>query len=126
MKTEHMNEEYELKKIVKIGAIVGGVWGFVNGLFLILSSIDSAPNTTFFGKSIFSYFFLPYVITSKMLATTVAQEIFSILNVGTNEAGGLFMNNIMVVPLIITIPTLIGSIVIGGIAILVIITKDFI
>jgi len=45
-----MNEEYELKKIVKIGAIVGGVWGFVNGLFLILSSVDSAPNTTFFGN----------------------------------------------------------------------------
>lgn len=28
----YMNEEYELKKIVKISAIVGGVWGFVNGL----------------------------------------------------------------------------------------------
>jgi uncharacterized membrane protein YheB (UPF0754 family) len=34
---EHMNEKYELNKIVKIGAKVGGVWGFVNGLFLILA-----------------------------------------------------------------------------------------
>ena len=120
-----MNEGYELKKIVKIGAIVGGVWGFVNGLFLILSSIDSAPNTTFFGKSIISYFFLPYVITAKILATTVAQEIFSILNVGTNELGGLFMNNIIVVPVMMIIPTLIGAIVIGGIVMLVIITRNF-
>jgi hypothetical protein len=120
------SEVTQLKKIIKISAIVGGVWGFVNGLFLILSSIDSAPNTTFFGKSIFSYFFLPYVIASKMLETTVAHEIFSILNVGTNEAGGLFMNNIIVVPVMIIIPTLIGAIVIGGIALLVIITKDFI
>jgi hypothetical protein len=54
------------------------------------------------------------------------QETFSILNVGTNEAGGLFMNNIIVVPVMIIIPTLIGAIVIGGIALLVIITKDFI
>jgi hypothetical protein len=123
---QHMNEEYELKKFVKISAIVGGVWGFVNGLFLILSSIDSAPDTTFFGRSIFSYFFLPYVITARILATTAMQEIFSILNVGTNEAGGLFMNNIIVIPVMIIIPTLIGAIVIGGIALLLIITKDFV
>lgn len=121
-----MNEEYELIKFVKISTIVGGLWGIVNGLFLILSSIDSVPNTTFFGKTVYSYFFLPYVITARILATTVVQEIFSILNVGTNEAGGLFMNNIIVIPVMITIPTLIGAIVIGGIAMLAIITKDFI
>lgn len=121
-----MNEVNEIKKIVKISTIVGGIWGLINGLFLVLSSIDSAPNTTFFGKSIVSYFFLPYVITSKMLATTIAHEIFSILKVGINEAGGLFMNNIIVVPVMIVIPTLIGAIVLGGIAMLVIITKDFI
>jgi|GEM_PF-2384024 len=121
-----MNEVNDIKKIVKISTIVGGVWGFINGLFLILSSIDSAPNTTFFGKSMFSYFFLPYVITAKILTTTVAHEIFTIMNVGTNEMGGLFMNNIIVVPVMIIIPTLIGAIVLGGIAMLVIITKDFI
>ena len=120
-----MNEEYELKKIVKIGAIVGGIWGFMNGLFLILSSVDSAPNTTFFGKSIFSYFFLPYVITAKILTITVLQELFSIMNVGTNEAGGLFMNNIIVVPVMMIVPTLIGAIVIGGIVMLVIISRNF-
>lgn len=54
-----------------------------------------------------------------------AQEIFSILNVGTNEAGGLFMNNIIVVPVMIIIPTLIGAILIGGIVMLVIITRNF-
>lgn len=121
-----MDEVYNLKKFLKISTIVGGVWGFMNGLFLILSSIDSAPDTTFFGRSIFSYFFLPYVITARILAATVMQEIFSILNVGTNEAGGLFMNNIIVIPVMITIPTLIGAIVIGGIALLLIITKDFV
>ena len=97
----------------------------MNGLFLILNSVDSAPNTTFFGKSIFSYLFLPYVITAKILTTTLVQEIFSIMNVGTNEAGGLFMNNIIVVPVMITIPTLIGAIVIGGIVMLVITTRNF-
>lgn len=121
-----MNEVNDIKKIVKISTIIGGVWGFVNGLFLILSSMDSVPNTTFFGKSILSYFFSPYVITAKMLTTTVAHEIFSLLNVGINEMGGLFMNNIIVVPIMIVIPTLIGAIVLGGIAMLVIITKDFI
>jgi len=53
------------------------------------------------------------------------QEIFSNLNVGTNEAGGLFMNNIIVVPFMIIIPTLIGAILIGGIVMLVIITRNF-
>lgn len=44
----------------------------------------------------------------------------------TNESGGLFMGNLIVIPLMIAIPTLIGAIVIGGIAMLFIITKDFI
>ena len=54
------------------------------------------------------------------------QQMFSTLNIGTNEAGGLFMGNLIVIPLMIVIPTLIGAIVIGGIAMLFIITKDFI
>ena len=54
------------------------------------------------------------------------QQMFSALNIGTNEAGGLFMGNSIVIPVMIVIPTLIGAIVIGGIAMLFIITKDFI
>jgi hypothetical protein len=122
-----MNEEYELKKIVKIGAKVGGVWGFVNGLFLILSSLGGVANTTFHFNSIYTYIFLPYYIVSNIIFTTVVQEILSsILNVvGTNVAGGMLLNIIAVLFLVL-IPTLIGAIVIGGIAMLIIISKDFI
>ena len=122
-----MTEKNELKKLVKIGAKVGGVWGFVNGLFLIFSSLGGVPNTTFHLNSITTYIFLPYYIVSNILFTTVVQDILSsILKVvGTNVAGGLLLN-IGAVLVLILIPTLIGAIVIGGIAMLVYITRNFI
>jgi hypothetical protein len=112
---------------VKISAIVGGVWGFVNGLFLIFSSIGGVPNTTFHLNSIITYIFLPYYVVSNILFSTVVQEIlFSILKVvGTNVAGGMLLNIVAVLVMII-IPTLIGAMVIGGIAMLVFITRNFI
>ena len=122
-----MTETNELKKLVKIGAKVGAVWGFVNGLFLILSSLGGVPNTTFHLNSIYTYIFLPYYIVINILFNTVVQEILSsILNVvGTNGAGGLLLN-IAAVLVLLLIPTLIGAIIIGGIVMLIYITRNFI
>jgi len=124
---EHMTETNELKKLVKIGAKVGAVWGFVNGVFLILSSLGGVPNTTVQFNSIYTYIFLPYYIVSNILFTTVAQDLLSLLLkvVGATGAGGLLLN-IAAVLVLILIPTVIGAIIIGGIALLVYITRNFI
>jgi hypothetical protein len=106
-----------MNKFVKTSVIVGGVWGFVNGLFLILSFLGGVPNTTIHLNSIITYIFLPYYIVSNILFTTFVQEIlFSILKVvGTNVASGVLLN-IVAVLVMIAVSTLIGAIIIGGIA----------
>jgi len=105
---------------MKNSAKVGGIWGFVNGLFLILSFLGGVPNTTIHLNSIFTYIFLPYYIVSNILFTAFVQEIsLSILKVvGTNGAGGL-LSNIVFVIFMIAFSTLIGVIIISGIAMLV-------
>jgi hypothetical protein len=105
-----------MNKFVKTSAIVGGVWGFANGIFLVLSFLGGIPNTTLQLNSI-SYIFLPYYISSNILFTTVMQGILnSIINfVGTDGAGGLLLN-ISLILVLIAIPTLIGVIIIGGTA----------
>jgi len=56
----------------------------------------------------------------------VQDTLSSILKVvGTTSAGGLLLNIVAVLVLIL-IPTLIGAIIIGGIAMLVYITRNFI
>jgi hypothetical protein len=109
-----------MNKFMKNSAKVGGIWGFVNGLFLILSFLGGVPNTTIHLNSIFTYIFLPYYIVSNILFTTFVQEIFfSILKiVATNGAGGV-LSNIVAVIVMIAVSTLIGAIIISGIAMLV-------
>lgn len=105
---------------MKNSAKVGGIWGFVNGLFLILSFLGGVPNTTIHLNSIVTYIFLPYYIVSNILFTTFVQEtLFPILKIaGTNGAGGL-LSNIVFVIVMIAVSTLIGAIIISSIAMLV-------
>src|SRR5665811_1208454 len=109
-----------MKKFMKNSAKVGGIWGFVNGLFLILSFLGGVPNTTIHLNSIVTYIFLPYYIVSNILFTTFVQEtLFPILKIaGTNGAGGL-LSNIVFVIVMIAVSTLIGAIIISSIAMLV-------
>jgi hypothetical protein len=109
-----------MNKFMKYSAKVGGIWGFVNGLFLILSFLGGVPNTTIQLNSIYTYIFLPYYIVSNILFTTFFQDtIFPILKIaGTNGAGGL-LSNIIFVIVMIAFSTLIGAIIISGIAMLV-------
>jgi|SRR5659263_373331 len=105
---------------MKNSAKVGGIWGFVNGLFLVLSFLGGVPNTTIRLNSIYTYIFLPYYILSNILFTTFVQEtLFSMLKiVGTNGAGGVLLNIVFVI-FMIAVSTLIGAIIISGIAMLV-------
>jgi hypothetical protein len=106
-----------MNKFVKSSTIVGGIWGFVNGIFLVLSFLGGIPNTALQLNSIYTYVFLPYYITSNIFFTKVMQEILSsiIKIVGTNGVAGLLLN-ILFILVMIAVPTLIGVIIIGGIA----------
>jgi hypothetical protein len=109
-----------MNKFMKNSAKIGGIWGFVNGLFLILSFLGGVPNTTIQLNSIYTYIFLPYYILSNILFTTFFQNtIFPILKIaGTNGSGGL-LSNIVFVIVMIAVSTLIGAVIISGIAMLV-------
>ncbi|MCZ7401875.1 MAG: hypothetical protein O8C61_06615 [Candidatus Methanoperedens sp.] len=108
-----------MNKFVKIGTILGGIWGFVNGIFLVLSFLGGIPNNAFQSNSIYTYVFLPYYITGNLFYNAVFEEILSSI---VKVIGTGVLLNILFIFIVIAIPTLIGALValiIGGIAILV-------
>jgi hypothetical protein len=77
--------------------------GICEWIISYFSSLGGVPNTTFHLNSITTYIFLPYYIVSNILFTTVVQEILSsILKVvGTTGAGGILLNIVAVLVMIL-------------------------
>ena len=54
-----------MNKVIKIGMIVGGVWGFICGILLVLSHLGGIPDTRN-SSVLINLIFIPYYISANI------------------------------------------------------------
>lgn len=77
--------------------ILGIIYGSINGVLIILSSLGGVPDTRIQWYSIYTYLFFPYYLTSNILFSAPIQNLldFSTTIFGYSGMSGLLLNLIL-------------------------------